>query len=236
MSTLPHRSMRRPRSCWKLTAAAEYERDLGTDNESTRLKNTTWNRNYKKNWPSDGALCCSSNTCICLKITNLKKSNQNVKILTAYTNTPEESAYHKARGSQSLNGISSLAACLTSSSSTIPLTRCSTCRLATLSHSTSGGRWECALQGKQFQRLSLRFDLLWHKHNCFTVLWPPKCQKCPRRSGANTSWNNTKSARHLMPSPREISACYLYSGTPRRNVVEPVKQARSVQPLMSHMW
>lgn len=39
-----------------------------------------------------------------------------------------------------------------------------------------------------------------------------------------------------MPSPREISACYLYSGTPRRNVVEPVKQARSVQPLMSHMW
>ena len=54
--------------------------------------------------------------------------------------------YHKARGSQSLKGSSNLAACLTSSSSTILLPRCSTCRLATLSHSTSGGRWECALQ------------------------------------------------------------------------------------------
>lgn len=54
--------------------------------------------------------------------------------------------YHKARGSQSLKGSSNLAACLTSSSSTILLPRCSTCRLATLSHSTSGGSWECALQ------------------------------------------------------------------------------------------
>ena len=54
--------------------------------------------------------------------------------------------YHKARGSQSLKGSSNLAACLTSSSSTILHPRCSTCRLATLSHSTSGGRWECALQ------------------------------------------------------------------------------------------
>lgn len=70
-------------------------------------------------------------------------------------NTPRVSAYRKARGSQSLNGISSLAACRTSSSSTIPLTRCSTCKLATLSHSTSGGRWECALQGKKIQFLSL---------------------------------------------------------------------------------
>ena len=54
--------------------------------------------------------------------------------------------YHKARGSQSLKGSSNLAACLTSSSSTILHPRCSTCRLATLSHSTSGGSWECALQ------------------------------------------------------------------------------------------
>lgn len=54
--------------------------------------------------------------------------------------------YHKARGSQSLKGSSNLAACLTSSSSTILLPRCSTCRLATLSHSNSGGSWECALQ------------------------------------------------------------------------------------------
>ena len=54
--------------------------------------------------------------------------------------------YHKARGSQSLKGRSNLAACLTSSSSSILLPRCSTCRLATLSHSTSGGSWECALQ------------------------------------------------------------------------------------------
>ena len=54
--------------------------------------------------------------------------------------------YHKARGSQSLKDSSNLAACLTSSSSTILLPRCSTCRLATLSHSTSGGSWECALQ------------------------------------------------------------------------------------------
>ena len=131
--------------------------------------------------------------------------------------------------------MSSLAACLTSSSSTIPLTRCSTCRLATLSHSTSGGRWECALQRK-IQRLCLRFDLLRHNRNCFTVSLPPKCPRCPRRSGANTSWSNTKCGRHLMPSPLEISACYLYSGTPRRNVVEPVKQARSVLPLTSHMW
>ena len=54
--------------------------------------------------------------------------------------------YHKVRGSQSLKGSSNLAACLTSSSSTILHPRCSTCRLATLSHSTSGGSWECALQ------------------------------------------------------------------------------------------
>ena len=143
--------------------------------------------------------------------------------------------YHKALGSQSLNGMSSLAACLTSSSSTIPLTRCSTCRLATLSHSTSGGRWECALRGKEIQHLRVRFDLLWNRQDCCTVLWPPKCQKYPRRSDANTSWSNIKSARHLMPSPHEISACYLYSGTLQRNVVEPVKPARSVQPLTSHM-
>lgn len=85
------------------------------------------------------------------------------------------SAYHKARGSQSLNGMSSLAACLTSSSSTIPLTRCSACRLATLNHSTSGGRWECALQEKKIStfKITVWFVVTWN--NRFVL--PSRCRQ-----------------------------------------------------------
>ena len=100
-------------------------------------------------------------------LTNLFTLEAGVKKTYEILHVHEMFPYHKARGSQSLNGMSSLAACLTSSSSTIPPKRCSTCRLATLSHSTSGGRWECALRGKKNSTFKItRFDLLWSRHNC----------------------------------------------------------------------